>query len=82
MLKVTPLGSAPLSLSVGAGEPVAITVNDPGKPAANVVVVALVIEGAWVVDAKFAVTLCGAFMVIVVAALFALATLPVQLVKL
>ena len=45
-LKVTPLGSAPLSLSVGAGKPVAITVNDPGKPAAKVVLAALVIAGA------------------------------------
>jgi len=44
---VTPLGSAPLSLNVGAGEPVAVTVNDPAIPTTNVVLLALVMAGAW-----------------------------------
>jgi hypothetical protein len=44
-LKVTPLGSAPDSLKVGAGLPVAVTVNEPGTPTANFVLFALVIAG-------------------------------------
>jgi len=44
---VTPLGSAPLSLKVGAGVPVAVTVNDPAVPTTNVVLLALVMVGAW-----------------------------------
>ena len=46
-LNVTPLGSAPVSLSVGAGNPVAVTVNVPAVPTVNVVLFALVIAGAW-----------------------------------
>ena len=38
-----PLGSAPVSLNVGAGEPVAVTVNVPAVPTVNVVLFALVI---------------------------------------
>ena len=45
VLKVTPLGSAPDSLNVGAGVPVAATVNDPGMPTPNVVLLTLVIAG-------------------------------------
>ena len=45
-LNVTPLGKVPASLSVGAGEPVAVTVNVPACPAVKLVVLALVIAGA------------------------------------
>jgi hypothetical protein len=44
-LKVTPLGSAPDSLNVGVGLPVAVTVNEPGTPTPNFVLFALVIAG-------------------------------------
>jgi hypothetical protein len=46
VLKVTPLGSAPNSLSVGFGVPVAVTVKLPAKPSTNVVLIALIITGA------------------------------------
>ena len=46
-LNVTPLGSAPDSLSVGVGKPVAVTVNDPAAPTLNVVLFALLIAGPW-----------------------------------
>ena len=45
-LNVTPVGSAPLSLSVGAGNPVVVTLNDPATPRTNAVELALVIAGA------------------------------------
>ena len=45
-LNVTPLGSAPVSLSVGAGDPVAVTVNVPAEFTVNAVLFALVIAGA------------------------------------
>jgi hypothetical protein len=47
-VKVTPAGSVPVSLKVGAGIPVAVAVNDPAAPTLNVVVAALVMVGAWV----------------------------------
>ena len=43
---VTPLGSAPVSVRVGAGVPVVVTVKLPAVPAVNVVLLALVIAGA------------------------------------
>ena len=46
-LSVTPAGSAPVSLNVGAGKPVAVTVNVPFAPTENVVLFPLVIAGAW-----------------------------------
>jgi hypothetical protein len=46
-LNVTPLGSAPVSLNDGMGAPVAVTVNVPAVPTVNVVLLALVIPGAW-----------------------------------
>jgi hypothetical protein len=46
-LKVIPLGSAPLSLKVGVGEPVAVTVKEPAVPTLKVVLFALVMAGAW-----------------------------------
>ena len=45
-LNVTPLGRAPVSVIVGAGTPVVVTVNVPALPTVNVVLFALVIEGA------------------------------------
>jgi hypothetical protein len=46
-LNVTPLGSDPVSLKVGAGYPVAVTVNEPEVPTVKVALFALVIAGAW-----------------------------------
>ena len=40
-MNVTPDGSAPVSLNVGAGDPVAVTVNVPAVPTVNVVLFAL-----------------------------------------
>ena len=40
------MGSVPLSLKAGVGIPVVVTVNVPGSPSVNVVMVALVIAGA------------------------------------
>jgi hypothetical protein len=45
-VNVTPVGNVPVSLNVGAGVPVAITVNVPGVPTVNVVLPPLVITGA------------------------------------
>jgi hypothetical protein len=47
-LNVTPSGSAPDSLMLGAGVPVAVTVNEPAVPSTKVVLFALVMAGAWV----------------------------------
>src|SRR5258708_35463257 len=47
-LNVTPLGRAPTSLSVGVGEPVVVTVKLPAAPTVKVVLLALVMAGAWV----------------------------------
>ena len=44
--KVTPVGSAPVSLSAAVGNPVVVTVNVPSVPVVNVVLSALVIAGA------------------------------------
>jgi len=44
--KVTPLGSAPISVRVGVGVPVVVTENVPAAPTVNVVLLALVIAGA------------------------------------
>src|SRR5271169_1854931 len=45
-VKVTPLGKAPDSDNVGAGVPVAVTVNVPATPTWNVALLALVMAGA------------------------------------
>jgi hypothetical protein len=45
-LNVTPLGSAPVSLSEGVGLPVVVTVKLPAVPTVNAVLFALVIAGA------------------------------------
>ena len=60
-LKVTPLGSAPVSLSVGAGVPVAVTVNVPAVPTMNVALAALVMVGATFAGFTVSVKLCVAF---------------------
>ena len=44
--RVTPEGSVPVSLKVGAGRPVAVTVKVPGWPSMNVVLFRLVMAGA------------------------------------
>jgi hypothetical protein len=46
-LKVTPLGSAPVSVRDGVGVPVAVTVKVPAVPTTKVALLALVIAGAW-----------------------------------
>ena len=45
-LKVTPLGSVPVSVRVGVGEPEAATAKDPAKPAVNVTLFKLLMTGA------------------------------------
>jgi hypothetical protein len=45
-VSVTPEGKVPVSLKVGAGEPVAVIVKLPATPTVNVVAFALVIAGA------------------------------------
>ena len=44
--RVTPLGSAPVSLKVGAGLPVAVTVKLPAEPTVKVAELAEVMVGA------------------------------------
>jgi hypothetical protein len=46
-LNVTPLGSVPVSASVGVGDPVVVTVKLPAVPTVNVALFALVIAGTW-----------------------------------
>jgi hypothetical protein len=45
-LSVTPLGSAPVWVNVGAGNPVAVSGKEPGVFAINDVLLGLVIAGA------------------------------------
>ena len=45
-VSVTPVGSVPVAVKVGAGKPVALNVNDPAVPPVNVAVAAVVIAGA------------------------------------
>ena len=47
VLKLTPVGSVPVSLNVGAGNPEAVTVKLLAEPTAKVVLFWLVIAGAW-----------------------------------
>ena len=46
-MNVTPEGNAPDSDSVGVGVPVAVTLKVPAAPTAKVVLLALVMAGAW-----------------------------------
>ena len=48
-LNVTPPGKVPVSLRLGVGTPLAVTVKLPALPTVKVVLVALVIAGAWAV---------------------------------
>lgn len=43
--KVTPFGSPPDSLNVGAGKPVPATENEPAMPTVNAALAALVMAG-------------------------------------
>ena len=56
-LNITPAGNVPASLNVGAGEPVAVTVNDHAVPTVNVALLVLVIAGATRLD-TVSVKLC------------------------
>ena len=46
-LKLTPAGRDPDSENVGAGFPVAVTVNELNEPTVKVVLLALVMVGDW-----------------------------------
>src|SRR5438128_8844646 len=48
-LNVTPPGNVPVSLKAGAGKPVAVTVNVPAVAMVKVVLLALVMAGAWLI---------------------------------
>jgi len=47
LAKVTPVGSEPVRLKVGAGKPLAVGVKLPAEPAAKLVALALVKAAAW-----------------------------------
>ena len=64
LLSVIPLGRAPDSENVGAGVPVAVTVNVPAVPTVNVALFALVITGATEAEFTVSVKLCVAFGVV------------------
>src|SRR5713101_6458203 len=55
---VTPAGKAPLSVMLGVGDPLVVTVNVPAAPTWKVAAVALVIVGGW---PTVSVKLCVAF---------------------
>ena len=46
-LRVTPVGSVPVSLKVGAGKPVAVTAKVPAVPTVKVAALPEVMTGAW-----------------------------------
>jgi hypothetical protein len=48
LTNVTPDGRVPLSLRLGVGVPVEVTVNEPAEPNLNVVLSPEVTAGAWV----------------------------------
>ena len=58
LLKVTPVGRAPVSLNVGEGKPEAVTEKEPAVPAVKVVLFALVMAGGWF---AVSVKVCVAF---------------------
>jgi hypothetical protein len=64
---VTPFGSAPLAVIDGFGFPVAVTVKLPPEPTANVVALALVIDGADCAAATVSVKACVAVPTLLVA---------------
>jgi hypothetical protein len=57
-VNVTPAGSVPVTLNVGAGVPVAVTLNVDAVPTAKIVLVGLVMTGA---VSTVSVKLCVAF---------------------
>ena len=61
-VKLTPAGKLPTSLSVGVGVPDVITVKEPGVPAVNVVVAALVIDGGVPVTVRLALPVFAEWM--------------------
>ena len=78
-VNVTPPGSVPELVSVGAGVPVAVTLNVPAVPTVKVVLLALVIAGAWfTVGAGFTVRVkdCVALGVVPLAAVIVMGKLP------
>jgi hypothetical protein len=55
---VTPEGKDPDSENVGAGVPVAVTLNEPAVPTVKVALLALVMAGTWLtVRVKFCAAL-------------------------
>ena len=46
-VRVTPAGKEPVSLMAAVGKPVVVMANEPAWPTVKVVVLALVIAGAW-----------------------------------
>jgi hypothetical protein len=48
--KLTPEGNGPVSIRVGDGRPVVVTMKLPGWPASKVVLAPLVMAGAWTLD--------------------------------
>ena len=56
--KETPAGMVPLSVRVGIGKPVSVTVKEPALPTVNVVLLALVKAGLWL---TVRMKLCVAF---------------------
>ena len=57
LVKATPLGSAPVSVSDGAGVPVVVTVKLPATPTVKILLLALVMPGVWF---TFSVKFCVA----------------------
>src|SRR5258708_30531375 len=54
---VTPAGKVPLSVMLGVGDPLVLTLNVPAAPTWNVTAFALVIVGGWpTVSVKLCVT--------------------------
>jgi hypothetical protein len=72
---VTPLGSVPVSENVGAGNPVAVAVNDPDVPTVKLVLLALVMAGAW---PTVIVKLCVAFEPTPLLAVIVIGNVPVE----
>src|SRR5260370_409284 len=70
---VTPAGKVPLSVMLGVGDPLVVTLNVPAAPTWNVTAVALVIVGGW---PTVSVKLCVAFGVTPFCAVNVMANVP------
>ena len=57
-VKVTPVGSVPVRVSVGAGYPVVVTVKLKAVPTVALVLAALVMAGAWLAGAFTVMVTC------------------------